>query len=425
MIGVDNSTGRHAGNLYVVMYNWTGSQMQVEVVTSSDGGMTWGAPVPVEPSTAATHDQFFPWLSVGPTGIVGATWLDRRNDPSNISYQPFAAVSIDGGVNFGANIKLSQNLSNPNDDGFGGTFMGDYTGNTSVGKKVYASWMDSSSAINMQDEVGGLLGAAGNGVDISRAAGDVADSVWQDMVNAGIQFVVVQAWGGSTQSPCAKDQLAGDGGVADACPNSGQGTHGAQSKGLVTGAFALLNYDDPTQSGHYQVGQALEAIGTAITDLKLLVIDVEPIDGESLTQTSAAIKMRIGRVSGAVSAAQATSKKVAIYTDRGSWKEITGNCSSSKTALFKCSNLVSLPLWDVEHKAFVGPDGRKHCGDGIVGLVPFNPYPPPPSGWLKRFGNQYDYDDTDSGCNGTTLFGSQSTWTSSIPRCFTSLGPAV
>jgi hypothetical protein len=73
-IGIDNSTGPHARNLYAVMYNWTGMQMKVRVVTSSNGGTTWSKPVPV---SAAIHDQFFPWLSVSPTGTVGVSWLDR------------------------------------------------------------------------------------------------------------------------------------------------------------------------------------------------------------------------------------------------------------------------------------------------------------------------------------------------------------
>ena len=36
-IAVDNSDGPHSGYLYVVMYNWTGTFMQVEVARSTDG----------------------------------------------------------------------------------------------------------------------------------------------------------------------------------------------------------------------------------------------------------------------------------------------------------------------------------------------------------------------------------------------------
>lgn len=84
-------------------------------------------------------------------------WLDRRNDPSNLMYEAFAAISSNGGTRFSTNVQIATAASNPTDDGFNGTFMGDYTGNTWVGKRLYASWMDSRGGVNMQDEVGGLL----------------------------------------------------------------------------------------------------------------------------------------------------------------------------------------------------------------------------------------------------------------------------
>jgi hypothetical protein len=155
VIGIDNSTGPNAGHLYVVMYNWTGTYMQVQVVRSKDGGTTWSKPVPVAPSTA-THDQFFPWLSVSASGVVGVSWLDRRNDPANLSYQAFAAVSTDGGASFGTNWQLTSAFSNPNNDGSGGSYMGDYTGNTWVGNTLYAAWMDTSNGVTSQDVIGGL-----------------------------------------------------------------------------------------------------------------------------------------------------------------------------------------------------------------------------------------------------------------------------
>lgn len=141
--------------LFVVFYNWTGTFMQVEVAASMDGGTTWLPPVPVAPRSIR-HDQFFPWLSVNEDGIVGVTWLDRRNDPANLSYETFAAVSQPGSISFGTNIQIADTPSNPNNDGFDGTFMGDYTGNSWSNEMLYASWMDSRNGVNMQDEVGGL-----------------------------------------------------------------------------------------------------------------------------------------------------------------------------------------------------------------------------------------------------------------------------
>ncbi len=154
VIGSDNSTGKHAGYLYVENYNYNGKFTSEQVTTSTDGGKTWGTPVAVAPKSD-THDQFFGWLDVSATGQIGVTWMDRRNDPSNLSYEEFGAVSGSASGLVKHNVQLAAKPSNPNNDGFGGSFMGDYTGNVWAGKKLYASWMDTSNGTNCQDEVGG------------------------------------------------------------------------------------------------------------------------------------------------------------------------------------------------------------------------------------------------------------------------------
>jgi hypothetical protein len=154
VIGVDNSSGPYAGNLYVTMYTWTGTHLRVQVIRSSDGGTTWSKPVHLAPSSD-THDQFFPALSVSDTGLVGVSWLDRRNDPNNIDYQAFAAISTDGGQTF-PNQRLTKAFSDPNNNGTGNNWMGDYTGNTWAGNDFIAAWMDSSNGVDMQEVVGGI-----------------------------------------------------------------------------------------------------------------------------------------------------------------------------------------------------------------------------------------------------------------------------
>jgi Neuraminidase (sialidase) len=153
VVAVDNSNGPHTGRLYAAMNTWTGHYLRVQVIRSTDGGATWSKPVPVAP-TSDTHDQFFPALSVSPKGLVGVSWLDRRNDPNNIDYQAFAAISTDGGQTF-PNTQLTQAFSNPDTDGDNG-WMGDYTGNTWAGPDFIAAWMDSSNGIDMQEVVGGV-----------------------------------------------------------------------------------------------------------------------------------------------------------------------------------------------------------------------------------------------------------------------------
>jgi hypothetical protein len=88
--------------------------------------------------------------------VVGVSWLDRRNDPANLRYQPFAAISTNGGITFGKNYALTRRLSNPYLDGYGGIYMGAYTSNTWDGATTfYVTWPDSSNQQYMQERVGG------------------------------------------------------------------------------------------------------------------------------------------------------------------------------------------------------------------------------------------------------------------------------
>ena len=155
VIAIDNSSGAFLGKLYVIDYKWTGTYMKVQVASSTDGGATWSKPIGVAPKTNK-RDQFFPWINVSSTGLVGATWLDRRNDAANVSYDAFGASSADGGTTY-PNLQLSTVSSNPFNDGFGSGFMGDYTGNAWAGNKLFASWSDTRNGSDTQDEVGGLI----------------------------------------------------------------------------------------------------------------------------------------------------------------------------------------------------------------------------------------------------------------------------
>jgi len=147
VIAVDNGSGSRAGALYVSGYNWTGQFMQVNVVHSNDGGASWSTPVPVAPPTA-TKDQFQPWINVASSGKIAVTWLDRRNDPQNLKYQPLVAFSGNGGASFSLNHTLSTVLSDPSS-------VGNFRTHIWSGKTVYAVWPDTRTGVS-EDEVGGV-----------------------------------------------------------------------------------------------------------------------------------------------------------------------------------------------------------------------------------------------------------------------------
>ncbi len=214
VLGIDNSSGTHTGTLYATFYIWTGSFMVVDVASSSNGGSTWGVPVRVTPP-GDPNDEFFPWLSVSSGGLVGVTWLDRRDDPANRSYEAFAAISSDGGATF-PNLLIASAASSPRNDGFKGGFMGDYTGNVwdSTGTILYASWMDSRNGVNMQDEVGGRIGAGsvpawnivsspnvGTQSRLNGVAAVSASDVWavgSSTTSSGVGQTLTEHWNGTS-----------------------------------------------------------------------------------------------------------------------------------------------------------------------------------------------------------------------------------
>jgi hypothetical protein len=138
---------------YVTFYNWTGSQMQVEIAASSNSGASWHKPVRV--TTSNSGDEFFPWISIDGSGRLVATWMDRRNDPMDLLYQPFIAYSTDQAKTFHGDLPLSTVMSSPMPNSFS-TFdaFGAYRNQVSVGDTTYAVWMDTRTGM-FQIEVGG------------------------------------------------------------------------------------------------------------------------------------------------------------------------------------------------------------------------------------------------------------------------------
>jgi hypothetical protein len=137
-IAIDNSGLDFIPKIYTAIYNWTGSFMQVVVATSPDNGTTWGSPVPVAPPSD-NHDQFSPWINVNSAGLVGVTWLDRRDDLANVRYRAFAGMSADGGATFFKNVRLAAAPSDPRISTFYSAFP---VHNVWGRDTLYAVWQD-------------------------------------------------------------------------------------------------------------------------------------------------------------------------------------------------------------------------------------------------------------------------------------------
>ena len=133
----------NAENIYVTWSSDNGpSQTDVFVSRSLDGGTTW-SPVPVrvnDDPLGNPRDQFFPWISVATDGTVRVMWGDDRLDlinPGGKLYDVFMAESTDQGASFSPNIRVTTTSSDPDFDGFGGTFIGDYWGLAASGVPVW------------------------------------------------------------------------------------------------------------------------------------------------------------------------------------------------------------------------------------------------------------------------------------------------
>jgi hypothetical protein len=124
----------NASRVYVAWSSCNGvAQADVFFSRSLDGGATWSA-VPLrvnDDSTSNPRDQFFPWMAVGDDGVIQVMFGDDRLDTVHAgghNYDIFFATSLDHGASFGPNVRVTTASSDPDNDGFGGTFIGDYFG---------------------------------------------------------------------------------------------------------------------------------------------------------------------------------------------------------------------------------------------------------------------------------------------------------
>jgi hypothetical protein len=130
---------------------------KVYVTTSTDKGSTWSLPVKVDDPTAPTDrgDEFYPNITVAPTGRVDVAWHDFRNDtvgPRQVGtfyrgeryWDVYYSYSTDAGATWSANLRVT----NPSIDGKeGATFNNIDTrgaiGLQSTADMAYLAWSDS------------------------------------------------------------------------------------------------------------------------------------------------------------------------------------------------------------------------------------------------------------------------------------------
>jgi len=101
-------------------------EADIYFIKSTDGGLSWTVPLRVNDDMTAS-DQVLPWMDVKHNGIIDIAWYDRRNDPADLLWDVYIAMSTDGGNSFGAN-QIITNTSSPTPTTPSGKWMGEYLG---------------------------------------------------------------------------------------------------------------------------------------------------------------------------------------------------------------------------------------------------------------------------------------------------------
>jgi hypothetical protein len=101
-----------AGRLYVGWWDSRHGDPDAFLARSTDGARTWSSPGRLnDDPTGDGADQYLVRLSVATNGRVDAVFLDRRNDPRNLSNDVYLTYSLDHGAHFAPNVKVSSHSS--------------------------------------------------------------------------------------------------------------------------------------------------------------------------------------------------------------------------------------------------------------------------------------------------------------------------
>lgn len=106
-VDTDISEGPGAGNIYVsASVVRTNDPCDVMFAKSTDGGLTFSAPVKINTDETG-HYNWFGTMSVAPNGRIDVVWLDTRDDPTNNNSRLYYSFSEDQGTSWSPNEAFS------------------------------------------------------------------------------------------------------------------------------------------------------------------------------------------------------------------------------------------------------------------------------------------------------------------------------
>ncbi len=161
-IAVDDSGGPFHGRTYIAFTDAGYGRCQI-MLSWSDDGEAWADPLPVDdpriPLDSLGPDAFMPDLAVNRDGVVGISWLDRREDPLNQEFRQRFTASLDGGESVLPSVAVSEAVhgyaTNAGErEGYAGL------GNRARGRSDGSSWIGviTGGAYRTYEEVGDYVG---------------------------------------------------------------------------------------------------------------------------------------------------------------------------------------------------------------------------------------------------------------------------
>jgi hypothetical protein len=128
-------------NLNMIFIGKVFNDPDVFIVRSTNGGSNWSSPLRINDDALNNGiGQDMSW-SFQTNGMLGAAWRDRRNGvPGSLSqFDVYFAISTDGGLTFGNNIKVTNQISPFNNNGVKGN---DFLGFAIANNKAHITWAD-------------------------------------------------------------------------------------------------------------------------------------------------------------------------------------------------------------------------------------------------------------------------------------------
>ena len=150
-IDIDRTNGPHRGWIYIVVSEKnlapSGSDPDVVLIRSTNGGITWSSGVKVNQDPLNNGKvQYFPVVSVDELGGVNVVYYDNRNSVSSAdsSMNVYLSHSMDGGSTW-RDYKISDHSFKPASVTGSSGNQGDNIGIVSSSGKIMPVWMDNST----------------------------------------------------------------------------------------------------------------------------------------------------------------------------------------------------------------------------------------------------------------------------------------